>query len=272
MAVPIVRACLPVTMRFIDIGVNLTDPMFRGIYRGKHKHPDDFEDVVLRAIDSGVQKFMITGGSLQDSTDALALAQTDGEGETSTTNQLISRDFDRLEFCPKETQLKFFERQFELAEQTQLPMFFHCRNAHAQFLQAVKQNRKRFVNGVVHSFTGSKEEAAALIAQGLYIGINGCSLKTEANVDAMCSIPSDKMMIETDSPWCGIKNSHAGARHIRTTFPTKKAWEKGHCVKDRNEPCHIMQVLEVIAALRNEDPNLLADTLYNNTMKVFFRD
>ena len=36
-------------------------------------------------------QFKITGGSLQDSTDALALAKTDGEGETSTTNVLISR-------------------------------------------------------------------------------------------------------------------------------------------------------------------------------------
>lgn len=48
--------------KFIDIGINLTDGMFKGFYGGRRKHESDLQDVIARAFDNNIEKMIITGG------------------------------------------------------------------------------------------------------------------------------------------------------------------------------------------------------------------
>ncbi|KAG0477087.1 hypothetical protein HPP92_013928 [Vanilla planifolia] len=65
------------TTRMIDIAVNLTDGMFKGLYNGKQYHAGDIPAVLSRAWSAGVDRIIVTGGSLEESREALAIAQTD---------------------------------------------------------------------------------------------------------------------------------------------------------------------------------------------------
>lgn len=120
-------------------------------------------------------------------------------------------DYDRLHFCKADVQKLYFERQLDLVMKYKLPLFLHCRNSFDDFYDIVQRNLDKITNGgVVHSFDGTIEQALKLIDLGFYIGINGCSLKTEEQLNVVANIPNERILVETDCPWCAIRPSHAG--------------------------------------------------------------
>ena len=194
-------------------------------------------------------------------------------------------DYDRLHFCEKETQKKYFQFQFELAKEFDLPLFLHSRNSREDFYEILKRNVKHLRKGaVVHSFTGTREEFEELLAldDKIYIGVNGCSLKTEENVNVVQSIPLDRMLLETDAPWCAVKKTHFGntfleggenSNRIQTLFGTPvkpKKWQKGSMIKDRSEPCQIATVCEIVAGCKETSYEDVAEACYRNSRDLFF--
>ncbi|CAB3229083.1 unnamed protein product [Arctia plantaginis] len=295
--------------KYVDIGANLTDLMYQGQYHGSKKHEPDLDVVLARSWEGGLQKMIITGGNLNDSKTAIQLSQTDSrlfatvgchptrcndfvenpEEYLQSLRTLIAEnrnkvvaigecglDYDRLTFCTKEIQLKYFEYQLQLSREFGLPLFLHCRAAADDLVEILKRNTDSVVGGVVHSFDGDEQSLHSILELGLYIGINGCSLRTEESLNVVTKIPRDRLMVETDCPWCEVKPTHPGYTHVVTKFPSVKKEKymvgSSNQVKGRNEPVNIIQVLEILAAVRKENIDELAATIYDNTNKLFFNN
>lgn len=187
----------------------------------------------------------------------------------------IGLDYDRLFLCPKEQQLKYFEAQLDLAIKIQLPLFLHSRAASTDFERLLRERLPQLPKrGLVHSFTGTTEEMQRLVEMGFDIGVNGCSMKTEENVEVVRAIPLDRLQIETDGPWCEMRASHASAKHVPAILSLPKAvkkekWQPGLMVKGRNEPVTIIQVAHAIADIKGIPVEELCDTAWRNSIKMF---
>ncbi|EME28158.1 Putative deoxyribonuclease TATDN1 [Galdieria sulphuraria] len=296
-------------LAFIDVAANLTDPMFQGIYNQVERHVPDLSTVLDRAREAGVFRILITAGSVEMAREAVELISESpslfstvgihptrcdvfGDAQSVSNMKQIQNlvdiassakgkvvavgecglDYDRTTFCDKGRQQIGFEYHFLLAEQLKLPILFHNRNTGGDFVKIVQKHRDRFENGVVHSFTGNKDELKQLLDLNLYVGINGCSLKTEENLSVVQKVPLERLVLETDCPYCEIRKTHAGYHWIQSHWKTvsHKKYETGSCVKGRTEPCHIRQVAEIVSKLHEVSIEQVAKQAFHNTMKIFF--
>lgn len=100
----------------------------------------------------------------------------------------------------KPEQLALFEAQLRLAQELDLPVIVHDRDAHADTLRLLQKIR---VRGVVHCFSGSPETAEELLKLGMSIGIGG--VLTFANAKKVRQVaemlPADRILLETDAPY-----------------------------------------------------------------------
>jgi TatD DNase family protein len=105
----------------------------------------------------------------------------------------------------KEDQIDLLTKQIELALKYNLPIIFHVREAFDDFWPIIDNflEKGSKIRGVLHSFTDSSENLGKAIERGLFIGVNGYStfIKDEAKKMMYLSIPTDKMLLETDAPF-----------------------------------------------------------------------
>ncbi len=156
-----------------------------------------------------------------------------------------------LDFRPqqadKKTQLFFFEAQLAMAENLQLPVVIHAVKA----TEAVIQSIKKFKNltGMVHSYSGSLEQAKQLMALNFFISISGSityehakKIKTVVN-----KLPLTSLLLETDAPDQADKKN------------------AGH----RNEPAFLLNTARAMAEIREESLAKIAEQTSLNAKKLF---
>ena len=101
----------------------------------------------------------------------------------------------------RDVQKRVFREQMKLAEELNLPVVIHDRDAHADTLEIMKEFPN--VIGTVHCFSGSLEFAKECVKLGYYIGITG--VVTFKNARKICEvvegIPLDRLLVETDCPY-----------------------------------------------------------------------
>lgn len=141
----------------------------------------------------------------------------------------------------------YFRRQLELARDFDLPVVLHARRAVEEVIATLREVGGQ--RGVVHSWSGSEEQARQLFELGFCLGIGGPVTYDRAKRlrRTVASMPLDCLLLETDAPdqpdadWRG----------------------------QRNEPARLRQVLEVVAQLRGQPAAAIAEATSANALRLF---
>jgi TatD DNase family protein len=256
-------------MKIFDSHCHLDDKAYR----------KDIDRVIERAHQNGVARMMTVGVNKKTAERAVELTESQpgiyasvgfhphdaGQCSASRLEFLVAAaerpkvrawgeiglDYNRM-YSSRGDQEKWFVRQLEIAAALKLPVIFHERDTNGRFLEILKTDFQNESAGVVHCFSGTPTELKHYLDLGLYIGITGIlTLKARgADLREMIPhIPANRIVVETDAPWL-------------TPAP-----EKYH--RRRNEPAFVKSVLLKLAEVRDDDPEQLAQIVWENTCRLY---
>ncbi|MDO8668206.1 MAG: TatD family hydrolase [bacterium] len=155
----------------------------------------------------------------------------------------------------KQKQKEIFTEQLKLAQILKLPVIVHCRQAHDDMLEILRNFRKEHketmpkdkVWGVMHCFSGDEELAWQYFSLGLMVSFTGLITFSAKWDDLIRRLPNDKFMVETDCPYM-------------TPEPFRG---------QRNEPLLVKRVVERIAEIKNLSYERIAEISTANARRLF---
>ncbi len=249
-----------------DSHAHLNDPQFA----------DDLPETIRRAEENGVKKIAVVGFDEESSRNAVALARQydavyaivglhphDAEGfgdgaeaalatwareEKVVAIGEIGLDYYR-DLSPRIVQQIAFRRQLNLAQEMDMPVSIHCRDAMEDLVQILQREKQGRYQGVFHCYSGSYEQALPLLEMGFYLSIAGpVTFPNAKKLPRIVSeAPLERLLIETDSPYLAPQ-THRGKR---------------------NEPAYVRFVAEEIAKLRGISFEKVAEATYVNACHLF---
>ncbi|WP_437227588.1 TatD family hydrolase [Planctomicrobium sp. SH661] len=202
-----------------------------------HAHLDeqsfetDLADVLQRAREQGLETIFTIGVTASSSVAALQLAKTHPQLravvgiQPNYVAEAGPDDFDLIcglasdphvvavgetgldrywDSSPIELQQDYFHRHIELSRRVEKPFIVHCRDADADVVALLQEEAANGpLSGVMHSFCGNAQTAAACLELGLYISFAGMlTFKSNQQLrDTARLIPLDRVLVETDSPY-----------------------------------------------------------------------
>lgn len=146
----------------------------------------------------------------------------------------------------RDAQIALFRRQLEIAIAHNLPVAIHTRDAEEDTAEILTTMP---VRGVMHCYTSSWELARKMLDRGFYFSASGIlTFKNASDIrDTFAQIPTDRIVIETDSPYCA-----------------PVPYRGQTC-----EPAMVIETARVLADIKNLQLDKLESILEQNTMKLY---
>lgn len=148
----------------------------------------------------------------------------------------------------KEDQKEIFIQQFKLAQDVNLPVIVHCRDAHKDLIEILQKLKSDYpqASGVIHCFNKDLETARKYFDLDFLISFTGLVTFLKG-YEWIKEIPADKFMIETDCPYL-------------TPIPHRG---------ERNEPVYVKYIAQKIAEIRGVNIEEIAEATTQNAKKLF---
>lgn len=160
------------------------------------------------------------------------------------------------------------------------PIIIHERGAQKDVLEILNDYKEILPPVLIHSFTGTAEEAQKYLDMGFYLGITGyiCKDKSDnAGVRQLLEngkISVEKILVESDAPYM-FPNFRASKLpgHVKNALSNRSmSYLTRYCCFQRNEPCALPAIVEIVAAFMHKTAEEVALATAFNALKLFGLD